>query len=110
MRDYSELKRTVRTGQLGEPSLVYLLPKKRTPEEEEDEENGCGTVRAQPLLESYFDHCIQATCKNSERRLGTTVEVAQYLQLYNSDVIESTAKNISHGCHNDTSGYSATDY
>ena len=35
MRDYSELKRLQRTGQLGEPSLVYLLPKKRTPEEED---------------------------------------------------------------------------
>ena len=34
------LKRTAvqRTGQLGEPSLVYLLSKKRTPEEEEEEE------------------------------------------------------------------------
>ena len=35
LRDHSELKELQRTGQLGEPSLVYLLSKKRTPEEEE---------------------------------------------------------------------------
>ena len=37
LRDYIELKELQRTGQLGEPSLIYLLPKKRPPEDEEEE-------------------------------------------------------------------------